>query len=71
MAREVKQQELVLQQIEWLQLLHTLYQANLKAVTNFLNEWFAVDMVLNTDGAEQLLLLRSKQGRHIKRKLLF
>ena len=32
-------------------LLHTLYQANLKAGTNFLNEWFAVDMVLNTDGA--------------------
>ena len=32
-------------------LLHTLYQANLKAGTNFLNEWFAVDMVLNEDGA--------------------
>ncbi len=32
-------------------LLHTLYQANLKAGTNFLNEWLAVDMVLNTDGA--------------------
>ena len=32
-------------------LLHTLYQANLKAGTNFLNEWFAVDMVLNADGA--------------------
>ncbi len=32
-------------------LLHTLYQANLKAGTNFLNEWFAVDMVLNSDGA--------------------
>ena len=28
-------------------LLHTLYQANLKAGTNFLNEWFAVDLVLN------------------------
>ena len=32
-------------------LLHTLYQANLKAGTKFLNEWFAVDMVLNEDGA--------------------
>ena len=28
-------------------LLHTLYQANLKAGTNFLNEWFAIDLVLN------------------------
>ena len=32
-------------------LLHTLYQANLKAGTNFLNEWFAIDMVTNDDGA--------------------
>ena len=32
-------------------LLHTLYQANLKAGTNFLNEWFAVDLVLNADKA--------------------
>ncbi len=32
-------------------LLHTLYQANLKAGTKFLNEWFAVDMVTNADGA--------------------
>lgn len=31
-------------------LLHTLYQANLKANTTFLNEWFAVDMVQNQDG---------------------
>ena len=30
-------------------LLHTLYQANLKAGTNFLNEWFAVDLVLNSN----------------------
>ena len=29
-------------------LLHTLYQANLKNGTNFLNEWFAVDLVLNS-----------------------
>src|SRR6478609_1258351 len=32
-------------------LLHTLYQANLKAGTVFLNEWFAVDLVKNQDGA--------------------
>jgi len=32
-------------------LLHTLYQANLKAGTKFFNEWFAIDMVLNEDGA--------------------
>ena len=31
-------------------LLHTLYQANLKAGTTFLNEWFAVDLVRNQDG---------------------
>jgi succinate dehydrogenase / fumarate reductase flavoprotein subunit len=31
-------------------LLHTLYQANLKANTTFLNEWFAVDVVKNQDG---------------------
>ncbi len=31
-------------------LLHTLYQANLKANTIFLNEWFAVDLVKNQDG---------------------
>ena len=32
-------------------LLHTLYQANLKHGTAFLNEWFAVDLVKNEDGA--------------------
>jgi succinate dehydrogenase / fumarate reductase flavoprotein subunit len=32
-------------------LLHTLYQQNLKANTSFLNEWFAVDLVTNQDGA--------------------
>jgi succinate dehydrogenase / fumarate reductase flavoprotein subunit len=31
-------------------LLHTLYQANLRARTTFLNEWFAVDLVKNQDG---------------------
>src|SRR5262245_25924215 len=31
-------------------LLHTLYQANLRAQTTFLNEWFAVDIVINQDG---------------------
>ena len=32
-------------------LLHTLYQGNLKNQTTFLNEWFAVDLVKNQDGA--------------------
>jgi len=32
-------------------LLHTLYQANMKAGTTFLNEWYAVDLVKNGDGA--------------------
>lgn len=32
-------------------LLHALYQSNVKNNTTFLNEWFAVDMVLNQDGA--------------------
>ncbi len=31
-------------------LLHTLYQANLKNGTTFLNEWFAVDLVKNRKG---------------------
>ncbi|TDJ25945.1 MAG: succinate dehydrogenase flavoprotein subunit [Gammaproteobacteria bacterium] len=31
-------------------LLHTLYQANLKANATFLSEWFAVDLVKNQDG---------------------
>ena len=32
-------------------LLHTLFQVNLKNDTVFLNEWFAVDLVRNQDGA--------------------
>lgn len=32
-------------------LLHTLYQANMKAGTTFLNEWYAVDLVKNGQGA--------------------
>ncbi len=32
-------------------LLHTLYQANLKAGTTFYNEWYAVDLVTNAQGA--------------------
>lgn len=32
-------------------LLHTLYQQNVKHDTVFLNEWFAVDLVKNQDGA--------------------
>ena len=31
-------------------LLHTLYQANLKAGTTFFNEWYATDLVKNKDG---------------------
>lgn len=31
-------------------LLHTLYQANLKSKTTFLNEWYAVDLVKNAKG---------------------
>ena len=31
-------------------LLHTLYQANLRAESVFLSEWFAVDLVTNQDG---------------------
>jgi len=32
-------------------LLHTLYQNNVKEGTNFLNEWFAVDLVTNANNA--------------------
>jgi succinate dehydrogenase / fumarate reductase flavoprotein subunit len=32
-------------------LLHTLYQSNVKNKTVFLNEWFAVDLVKNAEGA--------------------
>lgn len=32
-------------------LLHTLYQANIKAGTEFLNEWYALDLVKNSEGA--------------------
>lgn len=32
-------------------LLHTLYQGNIKANTVFMNEWFAVDLVKNDEGA--------------------
>lgn len=31
-------------------LLHTLYQGNLKAKTHFFNEWYAVDLVKNSEG---------------------
>lgn len=30
-------------------LLHTLYQANLKAGTSFFNEWYAIDLIKNAD----------------------
>ena len=36
-------------------LLHTLYQANVKAETTFLNEWFAVDMVKIKTASESLV----------------
>ncbi|WP_421853921.1 succinate dehydrogenase flavoprotein subunit [Marinomonas sp.] len=32
-------------------LLHTLYQGNLKGGTTFLNEWYATDLVKNSEGA--------------------
>ena len=32
-------------------LLHTLFQGNMKAGSTFFNEWFAVDLVKNADGA--------------------
>jgi len=32
-------------------LLHTLYQVNLKAGTEFFNEWFAVNLIKNTEGS--------------------
>lgn len=31
-------------------LLHTLFQANLKAKTNFFNEWYSIDLVENAEG---------------------
>lgn len=31
-------------------LLHTLYQQNLAAKTNFFNEWYAIDLVMNDEG---------------------
>lgn len=31
-------------------LLHTLFQANLKAKTNFFNEWYSIDLVKNAEG---------------------
>jgi len=31
-------------------LLHTLYQSNLKAKTHFFNEWYAIDLIKNTQG---------------------
>ena len=32
-------------------LLHTLYQGNVREKTQFFNEWYAIDLVKNTDGA--------------------
>ena len=44
-------------------LLHTLYQANLKAGTSFLNEWYGVDLVKNQDGAIVGIILGSVLSR--------
>ncbi len=47
-------------------LLHTLYQNNLKAGTTFLNEWFAVDLVVNSDGAVcGLVALEIETGQQV------
>jgi succinate dehydrogenase / fumarate reductase, flavoprotein subunit len=32
-------------------LLHTLYQQNIKAKTNFFNEWYAIDLIRHKDGS--------------------
>lgn len=47
-------------------LLHTLYQNNLKVGTTFLNEWFAVDLVVNQDGAVcGLVALEIESGQEV------
>jgi len=50
-------------------LLHTLYQNNIKEGTNFLNEWFAVDIVKNdkNEVAELLLFLLNTAKLHTLR----
>lgn len=50
-------------------LLHTLYQSNLKNHSVFLNEWFAVDLVSNADGAVVGVIaidIESGQVAHIR-----
>lgn len=50
-------------------LLHTLYQSNLKNQSVFLNEWFAVDLVSNADGAVVGVIaidIESGQVAHIR-----
>lgn len=52
-------------------LLHTLYQANVKANTVFLSEWFAVDVVKNQDGVVVgVIAIEMETGEvvHIKTK---
>ena len=52
-------------------LLHTLFQANLAAQTEFLSEWFAVDLVLNVDGAVTGVIaieLETGEVYHVKSK---
>lgn len=52
-------------------LLHTLYQANIRAETTFLSEWFAVDLVKNQDGdivGVIAILIETGEVVHIKSK---
>ena len=43
-------------------LLHTLYQANLKANTKFLNEWFALDLVVEDGKVVGIMALEIETG---------
>ena len=52
-------------------LLHTLYQANVKANTTFMNEWFAIDLVKNQDGIVTgviALCIETGEGVHVTSK---
>ena len=52
-------------------LLHTLYQGNIKNETVFLNEWYAIDLVKNQDGAVTgviAICIETGEVVHIKSK---
>ena len=52
-------------------LLHTLYQQNLACKTNFYNEWYAIDLVTNQDGAVTgviALCIETGEVAHFKSK---